>query len=121
MNTSSIVIIILLVIILIPAVRLSITHMKGEGDCCGGPKQKAPRKRIKGQKMGELIVHIDNMKCVNCKNRVETVLDELDGVVAKVNLDKKIAVVSLYKDVDEAVIRQTVEGQGYKVSGIDKV
>ena len=31
--------IVIIVIILIPAIRTTVKHMKGEGDCCGGPKE----------------------------------------------------------------------------------
>ena len=40
MNSQNIIIVIILVIIFIPAVKNTITHMKGEGACCGGPKEK---------------------------------------------------------------------------------
>ena len=119
MNTTNIIIVILLIVILIPAIRGTLTHMKGEGSCCGGPKEKAPKKKIKGTKIRDLTVHVDGMMCVNCKNRVERVLDDLDGVVAKVNLDRKVAVVSLYQEVDEELIRSTIEEQGYKVTSIE--
>ena len=39
MNTSSVAIIIILILILIPAIHSSIVHLKGEGSCCGGPKE----------------------------------------------------------------------------------
>lgn len=32
-----------LIVILIPAVKSTITHLKGEGSCCGGPKEKVPK------------------------------------------------------------------------------
>lgn len=49
METEDIIIIVVLAIILIPAIKSTITHMKGEGSCCGGPKKKVPRKKIPGK------------------------------------------------------------------------
>ncbi|MDD6039274.1 MAG: cation transporter [bacterium] len=42
---------------------------------------------------------IEGMTCEHCRARVESRLNELDGVSAKVNLKKKIAVVSMEKDI----------------------
>ena len=106
-------------IILIPAIRTTVKHMKGEGDCCGGPKEKVPKKKIDGPKLRELTVHIEGMHCQNCKNRIEKHVNELDGVICKVKLNKKIAVVSLYKDVDESLIKDTIEKLDFTVVGME--
>lgn len=81
--------IVIIVIILIPAIRTTVKHMKGEGDCCGGPKEKVPKKKMDGPKLRELTVHIEGMHCQNCKNRIEKHVNELDGVICKVKLNKK--------------------------------
>ena len=123
MNSQDIIIILVLVIILIPAIRSTITHMKGEGACCGGPKEKPVRKKISGKPKAKLIVHIEGMQCDNCKNRVEKHLDELDGVIAKVKLSRKLAEVYLYQDVDQNEIKDTIkniiERLDFKVTGIE--
>lgn len=111
--------IVIIVVILIPAIRATIKHMKGEGNCCGGPKEKVLKKKIDGPKLQELTVHIEGMQCQNCKNRIEKHLNELDGVICKVNLNKKIAVVSLYQKVEESVIRDTIEKLDFKVMSIE--
>ena len=118
MSAANIIIVVLLVIILIPAIRTSLTHMKGEGDCCGGPKEKVPKKKIDGQKLGDYIVQIEGMHCQNCKNRIERKLNELDGVVSKVNLEKKEARVSYYQQVDQATICDVIERLDFKVVSI---
>ena len=116
--------IVIIVIILIPAIRTTVKHMKGEGDCCGGPKEKVPKKKVPkkkmdGPKLRELTVHIEGMHCQNCKNRIEKHVNELDGVICKVKLNKKIAVVSLYKDVDESLIKDTIEKLDFTVVGME--
>lgn len=121
MNSQDIVIIVILAIILIPAIKSSVTHMRGEGSCCGGPKEKPVRKKLPGKPTSKLIVHIEGMQCDNCKNRVERHLDELDGVVARVKLSKKLAEVLLYQEVEESVIRDTIEGLDFEVTEIEVV
>ncbi len=111
--------IVIIVIILIPAIRTTVKHMKGEGGCCGGPKEKVPKKKMDGPKLRELTVHIEGMHCQNCKNRIEKHVNELDGVICKVKLNKKIAVVSLYKDVDESLIKDTIEKLDFTVVGME--
>jgi copper chaperone CopZ len=121
MKSQDLIIIIVIVIILIPAIKGMITHMKGEGSCCGGPKEKAPRKKIAGKPLRKLIVHIEGMHCDNCKNRVERHLDDIDGVVAKVNLAKKQAEVSLYKDgVPDDLIKNTIEALDFQVTSMEE-
>ena len=121
MNSQNIIIVIILLIIFIPAVKNTITHMKGEGACCGGPKEKPVKKKLPGKPRAKLIIHIEGMKCDNCKNRIERHLNELDGVIAKVKLSKKTAEVSLYQDVDEELIKSTIEKLDFDVTGIDVI
>lgn len=120
MNLQSLLIIVILIVLLIPAVKSTISHMKGEGACCGGPKEKTVKKKIKGQKLRELVIRIDGMHCTNCKNRIEKHLDELDGVVAKVNLEKKLAVVSLYQEVDVETIVDVIQRLDFKVISVEE-
>ena len=121
MNSQNIIIVIILLIIFIPAVKNTITHMKGEGACCGGPKEKPVKKKLPGKPKAKLIIHIEGMKCDNCKNRIERHLNELDGVIAKVKLSKKTAEVFLYQDVDEELIKSTIEKLDFDVTGIDVI
>ena len=93
--------------------------MKGEGDCCGGPKEKPIKKKISGPVLREVTVHIDGMHCQNCRVRIENHLNEMDGIVAKVNLNKKTAAISVYKDVDDLEIQNTIEKLGYTVVSME--
>ena len=94
--------------------------------CFGGRKKIAELERpggkygkIEGPKLRERTVHIEGMHCQNCKNRIEKHVNELDGVICKVKLNKKIAVVSLYKDVDESLIKDTIEKLDFTVVGME--
>lgn len=118
MNIESKIILVVLVLILIPAVKSTVKHLQGEGSCCGGPKEKVKRKKIRGTKTETLKIAIEGMHCVNCKNRIENHLNALDGVTAKVNLDTKTAKVDLYKSVDHEEIMRTIEKLDFKVVSI---
>ncbi|MCR5273067.1 MAG: heavy-metal-associated domain-containing protein [Lachnospiraceae bacterium] len=119
MSTQDIVIILVLIAILVPAVRTTVVHMKGEGSCCGGPKEKAKKKHIDGTPIDNLTVKIKGMHCDNCKNRIENHLNELDGVVCKVNLPKEMATVKIYSPVEDSKIKETIENLDFEVTSIE--
>lgn len=49
------------------------------------------------------------MHCENCKNKVEKNINQIDGAVAKVNLRKDTAVVSMDRNISDTDLIQTVE------------
>ncbi|MBQ9910911.1 MAG: heavy metal translocating P-type ATPase [Lachnospiraceae bacterium] len=62
---------------------------------------------------------VTGMMCEHCEKRVKKALEKLDGVVmAETSFEKGTALVSLSKDVDEALLRQAVEDAGYGYEGI---
>lgn len=64
------------------------------------------------------IITIKGMSCSHCKSRVEKALEQLDGVSAKVNLSKGQAVVSLNKEVADAVLSSAITEAGYTVLSV---
>lgn len=60
---------------------------------------------------------IEGMMCMHCASRVESVLNAIEGVSAKVDLEKKIATVT--GDVSDEVLRKAVTDAGYEVVSID--
>ena len=105
----------ILIILIIIGIRSSVKHFKGEGGCCGGGSSvKVKRKKLK-QVVKQRTVIIEGMTCEHCKARVESRLNELDGVSAKVNLKRKTAVVSMEKNIEDEVIKKAVENAGYEV------
>lgn len=60
---------------------------------------------------------IEGMMCMHCASRVESVLNAIEGVSAKVDLEKKIATVT--GDVSDEVLRKAVTAAGYEVVSID--
>ena len=65
------------------------------------------------------IMYIDGMTCKHCKARVEKVLNELNGVTATVNLEEKTAVLEMDDNVDNDILKNTVEDAGYDVKNIE--
>lgn len=62
---------------------------------------------------------VDGMMCQHCEKRVKKALENVDGVLeANVSHEKGTAVVTLSKDVDNALLKKAVEDQDYTVKGI---
>ncbi|NLY09473.1 MAG: cadmium-translocating P-type ATPase [Tissierellia bacterium] len=71
---------------------------------------------IKEEQM-EKIMHIEGMSCMHCVGRVDKALNAIDGVTAKVDLDKQTATVT--GDVSDEVLTKAVTDAGYDVVKID--
>lgn len=93
---------------------------RGRNGCCGGGGNLAVKKTLEGEKIGEKILFIEGMHCENCKNSVERQINKIAGAVAKVDLKKKIAVVSMSRMVEDEELRAAVERLDFKVTGIEK-
>lgn len=65
---------------------------------------------------------IEGMSCIHCSKKVETALSNIDGVKkVKVNLEEKCALVTLSKDIDDKIIKDTIENLDYKVISIENI
>lgn len=63
---------------------------------------------------------IEGMMCMHCEKAVKTALEAIDGVEkAEPSHEKNEAVLTLTKDVDNALLTKTVEELDYKVIGIE--
>lgn len=87
------------------------------------PKYKAVE--IQNQKIIEKEVDnmektmlIEGMSCGHCSARVEKALNELDGVNATVDLDKKTAFIKLSQDINDEVLTKAVTDAGYEVVSV---
>ncbi len=63
-------------------------------------------------------LHIEGMSCAHCKAAVEKALNTLEGVDAEVDLDKKIARLTLSEPIDDALLKKTVTDAGYEVLSV---
>lgn len=114
---ENVIIISILLIVIVLALLRAKKHFKG--GCCGsGGTTVRSHKELTEPKLGETILVVEGMHCENCQNRVENALNRLDGVVCKVNLRKKTATVSYSTDVSAAVLKETIEKLGYRVTEI---
>ncbi len=78
--------------------------------------KKRQFKQPKGVKSMEKIMKIEGMMCGHCSGRVKKVLEELPQVdEAVVSHENGTAIVKLNAAVDDAVLKKTVEDQGYTV------
>lgn len=73
----------------------------------------------KGERKVIKKIKIEGMSCARCKNHVEEALNAIDGVYAVVDLDSKTATVNLSKDIQDDVLRSTIENGGYRVISIE--
>ena len=67
------------------------------------------------------IIHVEGMHCEHCASRVEKALCSIEGVKsAKVNLEKKEAVVIAKGGVSEQDAKKAIEGIGFVYAGMEK-
>ena len=63
---------------------------------------------------------IDGMMCPHCSGRVKRCLESLDAVTAaEVSHESGKAILTLSAEIDNDVLKKTVEDQGYTVLGIE--
>ena len=68
--------------------------------------------------MIEKTLQIKGMSCPHCSARVEKVLNAIDGVEAKVDLESNSAKIKLTKDVSDETMKVAVDSIGYEVVGV---
>ena len=83
-------------------------------------KKHDNNKNSKGEKNMEKTLNIEGMMCGHCEARVKKAIEALAQVdEAVVSHESGTAVVKLNVDVDNAVLKEAVEAQDYKVTGIN--
>lgn len=119
---GNIIIIFILIIVLLLALQSSLKHFRGQGGCCGGGDEiKSKKKHLSEPIVAKRVIFIEGMHCENCKNRVESCLNQIDGAAAKVNLKKKTATVSMSRLIADSQLRECVEHAGYTVIRIEEI
>ena len=113
---------IIILVIMFFALKSTVRHFRGEGSCCGvGDVPALTRKKMDAPKIGEKVVSIEGMHCQNCKRRVETLLNGIEGAVAKVDLGKNIAILSMSRIVADEEIYDALDGSEFRVVSIQAV
>ena len=111
---ENIVIIAIIAVLFLLGINSSIKHFKGQGGCCGGGSTYVSKKKLKNIIAKKTFI-VEGMTCENCKARVERVINDMDGLVAKVNLKKKEVLVSMEREVSDEEIKAAIEKAGYEV------
>ena len=93
-------------------------------DIYDGRRDKKRRKLFKKDNKENLsmtkTIHIEGMMCGHCEARVKKTLEAVSGVKSAVVSHKDgTAVVELEKDVPSSTLKEAVEAQDYKVTGIE--
>ena len=115
----NIIIIAVIIVIAFFAAKLSISHFKGNGSCCGGGGGTiADEKKLEGTKLGEKVLIIKGMTCVNCQNHVQNSLNKLEGIAAKVDYKKEKAVVEYSRQISNDELKDVVERAGYTLKEV---
>ena len=113
-NMENYIIIAIIAVLVLFGVRWSVKHFKGQSGCCVGGGYKAKKKHLKNI-VEKKTFRIDGMKCENCKNRVEEIVNDIDGIAGNVDLKKGLLTVSYAKSVDTELIKSRIERTGYKL------
>ena len=116
------IIIILLLFVIILAVKS--TAKRATGSCCGtgdGEKKIKIADKDKSHYPYKLNMEIEGMRCGNCATRVHNALNSLDGVMAKVNLEKHQAEIWTKEEPNEETLENAVSLIGYRVTRIIRV
>ena len=84
------------------------------------PKEETEHTETEGEKKMTETVKIEGMMCEHCEATVKKALEKIDGIEnAEVSHTAGTAVITLSKDVDEAVIKEAIEDRDYKFLGIE--
>lgn len=111
---QDLIIIAILAILLIVGGISTVKHFKRKSGCCGSGNTYISKKKLK-HVVATKTFTVEGMTCENCKARVERYINDMDGVVGKVNLKKKELVVSMEKEISDEEFKAVIEKAGYKV------
>lgn len=120
MNAPTMVIGLVLLVLLYIAGKHVYRLFHGEPVCCQTSTPSVPEKKLHGDIVATKIADIEGMTCGNCKNRVEMLLDEIDGASAKVNLHYHQATIRMTRVVSDDEIRKALDGSGYTITSIQE-
>lgn len=112
------IIIAIIAILIVLGILYTVKHFKGEGGCCGGGGYK-PKKKKLSNVLYQKVFKVEGMHCVNCKNSVEEIINDMKGISGKVDLKKGELIVSYAENVDDEIIKKRVERAGYILKKID--
>ena len=103
------------------ALRLNFAHIDvGEKDRKTNKKSSEKASEEKGDKAMTKTMKIDGMMCPHCSGRVKKCLETLEGVAsAEVSHESGTAILTLAAEIDNSLLKKTVEDAGYDVISIE--
>ena len=104
----------ILVLVIIIGTVYTVNHFKGKSSCCGGGNTYISKKKLKKVIATKTFI-VEGMSCENCVARVLRYVNDIDGVVGKINLRKKELRVSMEREVSDDEIKAAVTKAGYQV------
>ena len=104
----------ILAVVVVVGVISTMNHFKGKSGCCGGGNTYISKKKLKNVIAKKTYI-VDGMTCANCEARVLRYINDIDGVVGKINLRKKELVVSMEREVSDDEIIAAVTKAGYQI------
>ncbi|MBQ8402598.1 MAG: heavy-metal-associated domain-containing protein [Clostridia bacterium] len=113
---TDIIIIAIIIVIAAIGIRSAIRHFRGQGGCCGGGDYRPRKKKLKNILYTKTFT-VTGMHCDHCRNRVEEVVNDMEGVAGKVDLKKGELTVSYAVPIDDERIAAGIEKAGYTVTG----
>ena len=86
------------------------------GNCSSRHKKK--KKKLTGAVIAKKTIIISGMHCAHCVQSVTDSLNRIDGVSARVDLNKSCAEICLDREVGEDILISAVEKEGFSVESI---
>lgn len=122
---ENVIAVLILVVVIGGAATYLIKAKKNGVKCVGCPaggscsrKQKTRKKKLEGKVIAKKKIFISGMHCQHCVDSVTDSLNQIEGVLAKVDLLKECAEVSLDRQVKENILIAAVEKEGFSVNSI---
>ena len=117
---------VLVIVILVGSAAAYLIKAKRSGvKCVGCPaggncssKNKKKKKKLTGPVIAKKTMFITGMHCEHCVQSVTDSLNRIDGVSARVDLNKSCAEISLDREIGEDILICAVEKAGFLVESI---
>ncbi|MDF2804719.1 MAG: Heavy metal transport/detoxification protein, partial [Anaerocolumna sp.] len=65
-------------------------------------------------------IKIEGMSCGHCQAKVESALNAISGVEAKVDLKKKAATVNMTSDINDSIFKNAITDAGFEMVSIEE-
>lgn len=109
-------IIAVIIVVLFIAIRSVAKKAKSKSSCCGSGAYVAKSKKLKNV-TEKRIYQVEGIHCQNCANRIMENLQSIPYVSASVNQKKGRVTVSMEQHVEPELLRQSIEKDGYQITG----